>query len=120
MDASEHDAESAAGQQRFEDVLQEEQRMRAMLDGPAADHDAVIIKEIHKVHLFVRRLVRGTDPCDGDDITYGIRQSWQEIRPEYGRSVYRMSVVFSTDTLKAPRQISSDRISIAVRTLAAR
>ncbi len=34
---------------RFEDVQLEEVRFRDTMNGPSADHDAVLIKEIHNV-----------------------------------------------------------------------
>jgi hypothetical protein len=49
VDGTHSDPERDAGGQRFEDVLLEEVRIREMLNGPAEDHDAVLIKEIHKV-----------------------------------------------------------------------
>ncbi len=48
-DGTHSDPERDAGEQRFEDVRLEEVRIREMLNGPAEDHDAVLIKEIHKV-----------------------------------------------------------------------
>ena len=49
VDGTHSDPERDAGGQRFEDVLREEVRIREMLNGPAEGHDAVLIKEIHKV-----------------------------------------------------------------------
>ena len=49
METAQPDLESAAGGQRFEDVHREEDRVRTMLGRPQAEHDAVVIKEIHKV-----------------------------------------------------------------------
>jgi hypothetical protein len=53
VEGNHSDPERDAGGQHFEDVTREEVRIREMLSGPPVDHEAVLIKEIHKVHFFL-------------------------------------------------------------------
>ena len=56
VEGNHSDPERDAGGQHFEDVKREEVRIREMLSGPPVDHDAVLIKEIHKVFFLHEKL----------------------------------------------------------------